>query len=218
MVEESIASAFIMEDDADWDVRLLSQMPGLAKGVRTLSNIPLSKHQHSPYGDDWDIIWPGHCGELPPKDDFRTYIISDDPTVAPQSHQPWLMGVKHLPEGSRVIHRVGGPICAFGYAVSLRGAQKILYWLGIKGGDSLAIDNGLGYMCRNREMGINCWSVEPQLFNHHRPAGSISKDSDINQKDPAIIREKAFTDVIVWSARLNLAQMIMGSEDYVKQW
>jgi len=202
----------------DWDIRLLSQMPPLAKGVRTLTDIPFSTPQHSPYGDDWDVIWPGHCGDVLPKGDDRRYIIQNDETVAPKAHQGWLKGLKDMPEGTRMVHAAGAPICTFGYAISLRGAQKILWWLAMKGGDNLAIDNGLAFLCRDRSLNIKCYSVEPQLFNHHRPAGSVSKDSDIISNDPAVIRDKGVTDMIVLSARLNIEQMITGSEDYVKQW
>jgi hypothetical protein len=207
-----------MEDDADWDIRLLSQLPDFAKGVRSLSNIPLSEPQHSPYGDDWDILWPGHCGDYLPENDDRRYIIENDETVAPKAHQTWLRGLAEYPDYTRMVHKAGAPICTFGYAVSYRGAEKILMALAIKGGANLAIDNGMAFLCRDGYLDMKCYSVEPQLFQHHRPAGSVSKDSDINNGDPTIIREKGVTDMIVLSARLNMEQIIMGSEDYVKQW
>lgn len=207
-----------MEDDADWDIRLLSQMPELAKGVRTLSNIPLDETQHSPYGDDWDVIWPGHCGEVLPEHDDRRYIIENDETVAPKAHQPSLHGLREMPEGTRWVHKAGAPLCSFGYAVSYRGAEKILMALTVKGAGNLAIDNALAYLCRDGYLNMQCYSVEPQLFHHHRPAGPISKDSDINSPDPSKVRQKGFTETIVLSARLNLEQVIMGSEDWVTQW
>jgi hypothetical protein len=153
-----------MEDDADWDLRLLEQMPNLAKGVRSISEIPLDEPQHSPYGDDWDIIWPGRCGDVPPKDDQR-YIINNDETVAPKAHQPWLKMLKDFPEQTRIVHRAGAPICTFGYAVSYRGAEKIMMALAVKGGANLAIDNGLGFLCQSGFLDIKCFSVEPQLFS-----------------------------------------------------
>jgi hypothetical protein len=218
IIENNLATAFIMEDDVDWDIRLLSQLPEFAKGVRSLSDIPLAEPQYSPYGDDWDILWPGHCGDILPKNDNRRYIIENDETVAPKAHQPWLRGLKDLPEHTRMVHKAGSPICTFGYAVSYRGAQKILMALAIKAGANLAIDNGLAYLCRDGYLNMKCYSVEPQLFQHHRPAGSVSKDSDINVGTSTEVRKKGVTDFIVLSARLNLEQVITGSEDYVKQW
>lgn len=207
-----------MEDDVDWDVRLLSQLPEFAKGVRSLSRIPLSERQHSPYGDDWDILWPGHCGDILPKNDDRRYIIENDETVAPKAHQTWLKGLAEFPDYTRIVHKAGAPICTFGYAVSYRGAEKILMALAVKAGANLAIDNGLGFLCRDGYLDMKCYSVEPQLFQHHRPAGAVSKDSDINHGDSTVVREKGFTETIVFSTRLNLEKIIMGSDDYVKQW
>jgi hypothetical protein len=218
IIENNLATAFIMEDDVDWDIRLLSQLPQFAEGVRSLSGIPPSETQYSPYGDDWDILWPGHCGEVLPTDDDRRYIIENDETVAPKAHQPWLRGLKDLPEHTRMVHKTGAPICTFGYAVSYRGAQKILMALAIKAGGNLAFDNSLAYLCRDGYLDIKCYSVEPQLFQHHRPAGSVGKDSDINGGASDAVREKGITDFIVLSARLNLEQLIMRSEAYIKQW
>jgi hypothetical protein len=217
VVEDNLASALIMEDDVDWDIRLLSQLPEFAKGVRSLTDTPPGARRYSPYGDDWDILWPGHCGDILHKVDHREYLIENDPTVPPKAHQPWLKALKDYPEGTRLMHRAGSPICTFAYAVSLRGAQKILMALAIKGGVSMAFDNLLSEFCRDGYLDINCYSVEPQLFSHHRAAGT-KKDSDINSGELEKAREKGFTDAIVLSTRLNLEKVLMGAHDYVMQW
>ena len=218
IVENNLASAFILEDDVDWDIRLLSQLPEYAKGVRSLSNISSTEPQHSPYGDDWDVLWPGHCGDVLPTNDNRLYLIENDETVAPKAHQNWLKGLAEYPDYTRMVHKAGAPICTFGYAVSYRGAEKILMALAIKAGSNLAIDNGLAFLCRDGYLDLKCYSVEPQLFQHHRPAGAVNKDSDINLGDSTAVREKGFTESIVLSTRLNLEQLITGSEEYVMQW
>src|SRR3954470_17495889 len=94
VVEDSFASAFIMSDDADWDVRLLSQVPEFAECVRAIASIPASKQQFSSYGDDWDILWLGHCGDVLPENDDRRYIIENDQTMAPKENQLWLLALK----------------------------------------------------------------------------------------------------------------------------
>jgi hypothetical protein len=208
-----------MEDDVDWDVRLLSQMQNFAKGVRSLAEIPQTTHQHSPYGDDWDILWVGHCGEVLPEGDDRRYVIKDDETVAPKEHQPWLKALKDYPEHTRIIHKTGAPICTFAYGVSARGAQKILLALAMDlKNANLNLDNALAYLCRDGHFDIKCYSVQPMLFYHHRPAGAFDKDSDLTGGDKSRVREKGFTDNIIWSARLNLENMIMGITNYVTQW
>ena len=211
-----MSSALMMEDDVDWDIRIRSQMQDLAKGVRHLSNVRANQHQLSPYGDDWDVIWPGHCGEVLPEGDNHQYIILNDETVAPKAHQPWLKALKDLPEQTRIIHKTGAPICTFAYAVSTRGAQKILAGLGLKG-SGLNFDNALAYFCRDGMLDIKCFTVQPMLFFHHRAAGSMNKDSDTVSTESGV-REKGFTENIVWSARLNLEKLLTGATDYVLQW
>ncbi|TVY30590.1 Procollagen galactosyltransferase [Lachnellula hyalina] len=221
VLERKLSSVLIMEDDVDWDVRIQSQMPEFAKGVRTVSGVPLTEPQESPYGDDWDILWPGHCGEVGPEKDEPIYIISNDATVAPKEHQPWLKMLKDYPEGTRIVHRGIAPICVFSYAVSRRGAQKLMASLATKTSYDLAFDNQLAFACKDKLLDLKCYSVEPMLFFHHRPAGSINKDSDIagsKPEDADNIREKGITENIVWSARLNLEKLIAGSRDYVTQW
>lgn len=208
-----------MEDDVDWDIRIKKQMEDLARGTRTISNISMTEPQHSPYGDDWDIIWPGHCGEVLPKNDDNIYVISDDETVAPKAHQPWLKALKEYPEGTRIIHKTGAPICTFAYAVSYKGAQKIVaaLGLGLKLG-TLPYDNELAFFCQGEVFGVKCVSVQPMLFMHHRAAGRVNKDSDIQKGDKDKVREKGFSEQIVLSTRLNIENLIKGTTDWVMQW
>jgi GR25 family glycosyltransferase involved in LPS biosynthesis len=218
VIEHDLASVFIFEDDADWDIRFLSQLPELAKGVRHLSGVSFTERQHSPYGDDWDIIWPGHCSERPPEqEDDHKYIIENDETVAPKDKQSGIQLLKTYPEGTRIVHKSVAPICTFGYAISYRGAQKILAELAVKG-TVWPIDNGLAFLCHDEALGLKCFTVVPQLVQHHRPAGPKSKDSDIEHVDGSSVRKKGSTETIVLSARLNIEQLIRGTEDWIKQW
>lgn len=91
----NISTALILEDDADWDVRIREQLQDFALSARALTQ-PLSENpssyadntfpvpqgpdalpaadllfdnlpstippKHSPYGDNWDVLWVGHCG------------------------------------------------------------------------------------------------------------------------------------------------------------
>jgi len=45
-----------MEDDADWDVSLKSQLHKTAEKTRILGNVALDQKTHSPYGDEWDLL------------------------------------------------------------------------------------------------------------------------------------------------------------------
>ncbi|ROW07444.1 hypothetical protein VMCG_03733 [Cytospora schulzeri] len=287
VVEENLDSALIMEDDMDWDVRLKPQLELVAAGARAvISNLPdtyfptgrpssssssssssPAGEPNNPYGDDWDVLWLGHCGEpfpedlpenkdLPYDDPGRTamarkYTILNDATVPPLDHVTGIVDFTAHPERTRWVHVTAAPICTFAYAVSQRGARKILYDLSV---DRLSgpFDNALAWLCRravggwsrlaglaaqgdpldregtlgDRGLDAKCLSVTPPVFFHHKAKGNIRGDSDIQsvgggdgegegeegkEEEPPVIREKGSTENIVWSARLNILNMLHGT-------
>jgi hypothetical protein len=220
VVDEGLSSALIIEDDVDWDIRILSQMENFAKGSRYVHNISPTAKQHSPYGDTWDVLWPGHCGghgTLAPED--RTYLVENDVTVPPKDHQaPLTPEMAELPEFTRSIHRAVEPICTFAYAISFAGAQKVIAEVGMVG-TPVSFDNDLAFMCRDRVLDVKCVIAEPSLFVHHRPAGPVDKDSDLVANDGATaVRKTGSTENIIISTRLNLRKLMVGATDYVLQW
>ncbi|VBB79661.1 Putative Glycosyltransferase Family 25 [Podospora comata] len=85
IVQDNLTSALILEDDADWDIRLKEQMQVFAQAARaftqpaprtrstladtedrselSVSQIPINlRSRLTPYGDSWDVLWLGHCG------------------------------------------------------------------------------------------------------------------------------------------------------------
>ncbi|KAI1275979.1 hypothetical protein F5Y07DRAFT_367759 [Xylaria sp. FL0933] len=223
IVEEDLESALIMEDDMDWDVRLKHQLEKIAEGARHV--MPPSKNSTSPYGDAWDVLWLGHCGEIFPevlpenegKPIHPKYTIPDDETVAPLDKVTGLVDFAKYPEFTRWVHISGGPICSFAYALSQAGARKVLLDLSI---DHLGgpFDNALAGFCRDGASGnldglrAKCLSVTPPIFFHHRAKGRFDGDSDIHVPANGDVREKGTTENIVWSARNNLRNMMLGLE------
>ncbi|KAI1324870.1 hypothetical protein F5Y16DRAFT_379788 [Xylariaceae sp. FL0255] len=224
MVDENIQSALIMEDDMDWDVRLKTQLRKIAEGARHV--MPSGgRTSDSPYGDSWDVLWLGHCGEIFPevlpenegKQEHPKYTMSDDKTVPPFGKVTGLVDFAKYPEFTRWVHVSGGPICSFAYALSQSGARKVLFDLSVDrlGG---AFDNALANLCRDGASGnldglrAKCLSVTPPIFFHHRAKGPLSSDSDIQQYTSTDIREKGETENVVWSARNNLRNMMLGLE------
>ena len=60
IVNEGIASALVMESDADWDMRVKESMLGLSRGAREVADFPFGEAETgmgSPYGDHWDVLW-----------------------------------------------------------------------------------------------------------------------------------------------------------------
>ncbi|KAE9369423.1 glycosyltransferase family 25 protein [Stipitochalara longipes BDJ] len=229
VVEEGISSALIMEDDTDWDIRLKSQLKLVARGAHYLypSTKISQSTEGSPYGDDWDVLWLGHCGEVfpkqleenaskPPADPdlvsiSRKYTIYPDPTVPPPERTRGFQNFSAYPY-TRWVHPTGGPICSFAYALSQQGARKVLFDLSV---DHLTgpFDNALAGRCRwgraEERLGIKCLSVTPPLFSHHRVKGVVSGDSDIQSIGGEDLREIGFTENIVWSARQNIRGIII---------
>ncbi|ROV87588.1 hypothetical protein VMCG_10613 [Cytospora schulzeri] len=238
IIDEDLESALIMEDDMDWDVRLRSQLEDVARGSRMLldSNEP---DPHSPYGDGWDVLWIGHCGEPFPEtldenkgkpDDHpgiqymkKKYVIENDHTVPPPDRTTGFQDFNAHPY-TRWVHISAAPICTFAYAVSQQGARKLLFDLSV---DHLigAYDNALAGLCRrsvaavgeenpegDRGLDTKCLSVTPPVFFHHKAKGPIAGDSDIQNVGGDAFREKGTTENIMWSARNNIRNMIMGTE------
>ncbi|KAH6659305.1 hypothetical protein BKA67DRAFT_652544 [Truncatella angustata] len=229
IVEDDLESALIMEDDMDWqvflgDVRLRSQLEAVARGARIV--MPSSSNPSSPYGDSWDVLWLGHCGEIFPeqiaewqqgKPEHPKYVIENDETVAPLSKVTGLVDFKKYPEFTRWVHVSGGPICTFAYALTQSGARKVLFDLSV---DHLTgpFDNALASFCRDGALGnpdglsAKCMSVTPPVFFHHKAKGPIMGDSDIQSVQNGETRKKGTTENIVWSARNNIQNLLMGTK------
>lgn len=240
IVEEDLESALIMEDDMDWDVRLRYQLENVARGSRTILNS--QANPNSPYGDGWDVLWVGHCGEPFPEflDQNKNkpenhpgirymktarYAIKNDVTVPPPDKTTGLIDF-HANPYTRFVHITAAPICTFAYALSQAGARKVLFDLSV---DHLTgpFDNALADLCarsvsaigeddnnpgNDRGLDTKCISVTPPIFFHHKAKGLVSGDSDINHIGSADVREKGTTENIMWSARNNIRNMIMGTE------
>ncbi|KAI0879842.1 glycosyltransferase family 25 protein [Annulohypoxylon maeteangense] len=239
IISEDISSALIMEDDMDWDVRLKPQLERVAQGARAL--LSSASKPNSPYGDDWDLMWLGHCGEVFPetldenieKPDnspaieymSRKFVIEKDSTVPPKDRVTGLVNFVDYPEYTRWVHITGAPICTFAYALSQQGARKVLLDLSV---DHLTgpFDNALAGLCRravstwgvedpavagDRGLDAKCISVTPPIFFHHKARGLVNGDSDIQTVKDGQIREKGMTENIVWSARNNIRNLIMGT-------
>lgn len=105
----------------------------------------------NPYGRDWDILWLGHCGtslpqqnnssQSPPNSVASRLMLLDDPTVPDPSylrpsHTAPLDSISSIyPPHTRVYHRTQNTLCTLAYAVTQRGARKILYEHGLRNFD-----------------------------------------------------------------------------------
>ena len=233
IVQEGLGSALIFEDDADWDINLREQLKTFAAGSRLLLATPPGKERQrkkkhrasqSPYGDGWDLLWFGHCGSKPSADDRRRLIISNDKTVPHLDHR---FNVADVPpdmasrdESSRIMyHASGGTSCLYAYGLSLRGAQKALYYLSM-GSTALQIDIGMDALCRDPKYGFECVGVFPQLVDVYRLHGEAAVvDTDIGDGEDRREGGKGgmYTWNIKYSIRLN-SKRLVDEQEAVGQW
>jgi hypothetical protein len=172
VISEGLSTALVVEDDIDWDVSLKTQLRNVALGSRYLSNpnntAPFSTSSikpHSPYGDDWDILWLGYCG-IGISGDKRRFRILNDPTTPADGrlHTPavGMSPKEYAGDGTRVMFKAGGGSCSWAYAVSFKGARKLLNAMSVEPFNN-GFDNGLGRLCSGL---LNCVSVCLSHFSY----------------------------------------------------
>ncbi|KAG6007581.1 hypothetical protein E4U21_005779 [Claviceps maximensis] len=201
MIDENIQTAMIVEDDADWDMDIHDIFERFSRHMKTTK---LGKHtrtsyekKHAPYGLEWDLIYTGSCWDIPRKENPHKHETYADPS-APNSNemsgaygqqlQHWGITVN---ENTRV--RALAPswysVCTIGYAVTLKGARKLLYNVG--NGDSLEGPVDLAMISAIQKGKISALTVVPPFITPWRKG--TKTDSDItepteeekNQVEPA---------------------------------
>ncbi|KAI1772467.1 glycosyltransferase family 25 protein [Hypoxylon cercidicola] len=269
VVRRNLSSALIMEDDADWDVRLRSQLHDFALASHALTQ-PLAGSSPaslryadatfpdptdgpsavpdlafdtlpatapptaSPYGDHWDVLWLGHCGmrfpfaggngsQAAPVPRGRV-VHAPDATV-PQHRHLWTMASPddlraQYGHHTRVVHHAQDGVCTLAYAVTRRGARKLLRELGLEAlGAPLDIE--LRRFCETPPRGgrriRSCLTAQPSLFGIHLPAGPKKSNSDIS--DHGAGYQAAMTRGVRYSVRMNADVLIEGRmNELVDQW
>ena len=226
IVHEKVSTALIFEDDADWDVSFKTQLVQFARGSRYILKTPRDKALHSPYGDDWDMLWLGHCGTwVYPEDNRRFFVIPQDPTVEPPEYRqnvdaPDMSHWEAGPDGdkqTRIVFNAEGGVCTAGYAISQRGARKALYHMSMLPYNS-PVDWGFANLCKHKAYDFTCVSVFPQLIGVSRPLGNSSRWSDIGYGSDADRQiEPANSQHLVYSTRLNMGNLLDGKTVFDSQ-
>lgn len=224
MVHENIQSALIFEDDADWDVALKSQMREVARGTRFLANSS-DDITRSPYGDGWDIIWIGHCCSKPDYNDNRRWVIPRDPTVLPPKARwefekpdmsPWETG-SHGDTSTRIMYIQEWGFCTSAYAISLRGAEKVIYRQSMQPFND-AIDNGLGHMCSEKVLNFTCIAPFPTIIGISKPAGSSNRGSDLGHvPGEETFHPKSQSLMLMFPVGQNIERLIHHDSSFLSQ-
>lgn len=166
----------------------------------------------------WDIAEP----DFPRVEDkslpLGRVIIPNDETVPEPQHIAVEFGNRDLYDQygphTRVVHRAAENVCTLGYALTLAGARRLLYELSINKLTS-AYDIMLREMCEgNGRKMRTCLTVQPQLFQHHRPKGLMHSFSEISDHG-AKTNPTAHTLNLRWSTRVNFPKLLDGETDYI---
>lgn len=260
IVKRNLSTALIIEDDADWDIRIKPQLRDFATAVQGLTQpmmgMPPSTYAdmtfptpnehspatipdmnlhflpattaptYSPYGDNWDILWLGHCGMRFPNGERGAHIPKgrvtwEDHTVPQKQHLRSIYEPEDLleyPHHTRAVHHAQEPICSLAYAVTQQAARQLLYEVGMTDFSS-GYDLELQWFCEGLEgrRRHRCLSMQPSLFQHHRPAGPLSAESDISPHGEGW-QERAHSDVLRWSVRMNAEELMSGGRNFSDQW
>ena len=223
IVENKLSSALIMEEDSDWDVNLKAQMTEFARGAHIIQGV--QRTTFSPYGDNWDMLWLGHCGNRAFGEDREEnrmiYAIPDDPTVTPPHYRtdfvhPRLSDKPGF-ESHRLVFVGEGPICSWSVAFTYDGARKALAALSMVGLDQ-PVDLGYnslwsGLLC----MPYSCLSTYPSLMGTWAQTGPAVRDSDIVDTDSKDWHE-ASSNRLVYSTMLNMGAFVNNSTRMKAQW
>ena len=202
-LDSGLESVLILEDDVDWDIHLRTkQIPEAAAAIRKLvseKTDPSGKLDTKPewnnfWGDSstWDILYLGHCGDIFRPSSWSSQIprvVYQDETLPPRREMhpytaKFLQSID-VPEKVRLIHQSIFPLCTFGFAVTRNAARRLLTEIAPKEaeGGTMAYDVRVLEGCR--DLGLRCWSANPELFHHMDMESEIEKFTKPNAANEA---------------------------------
>ncbi|TVY18980.1 hypothetical protein LARI1_G003374, partial [Lachnellula arida] len=193
-------------------------------------------HSSSPYGDpsSWDVLWLGHCGvefPRPPqatKPSLENIVLTnpnDNTVPAPQYLRAHPFGpldalsTSHPPH-TRVYHLAsGGAVCTVAYAVSQRGARRLLHEFGVRKWSRIW-DVELGDWCAGSGKELETGTKHDERTSADiRTSSSRGGESNIGGLGGGFARNVE-TKYIRKSVRMNLEALMRGGgeEEVVDQW
>ncbi|KAF9874360.1 glycosyltransferase family 25 [Colletotrichum karsti] len=192
MLRANAETVLVMEDDVTWDMHIkdvmrlaASHLPGLLNGTGLLGLNPTRSSEEQAQVDpwhsrSWDLITFGHCGD---GDQWKSEKVKyDDPYTSGEKSSYFGISLK---EGRRMLRRAGGMTCTGAYAVSARGAAKLLLRSGFD--LNLPVDVIMNDMIRNGQ--LRAYSIWPPPVVQWRYRdklgmwGSMGSDIRVEHKD-----------------------------------
>jgi hypothetical protein len=116
-----------------------------------------------------------------------------------------------VPDGYRVLSRAYKPVCIMGYAVTLKGAERLLYKFGLK---NLAGPLDIEIMCACDDRSLSCLEINPALVGVYRSGGASGKVSDIDISSEPEAPSPLYAPMGVRSAKSMLRKTFDSSPEY----
>ena len=139
-------------------------------GSEAYTHESLLATENDPYCvNNWDILSLGQCYEF--ELNWEEYYIYDDPYGLKNGSFGY-HGLE-LPNNQRVMRRSGGPVCTNAYAISRKGAEKLL----LRGAIDLNEPVDVIIHHFTQEGYLNVYSVEPPIFGHWEYVDGIGADA-----------------------------------------
>lgn len=160
------------------------------------------------------------------KTDQPHYTTPNDPTIVMPQNLPVYFhgtGEYNLPDHTRLACTVSDAACTTGYAISYRGAQKILTALSVNPSafheqinTSDQIDIVLGRMCQAGF--LRCFAPFPSMLGGYQSAGLSSKGTDQSGKEAGAHMLPASSHGVVYSTMLNIKRLMRGERTVTATW
>jgi hypothetical protein len=229
VVDDGVATALILEDHVDWDLRIKDQLEEFAKASQILpqpfqdgnsshsrrteeskdnasppdfsldASAFRARPKWSPYGDNWDILWLGHCGPSSPSRPHSapTAFHLNASISPPQYGKSGERLVHEYGDGTRVMHQASGNTCTSAIGVTQAAARSILYQVRMA-----PFETALRQHCNGPRAGA-CVAVQPRLFTAFKPEGNLQ-----NAKLSARMNVEKLTSIQCSGAKGNCAHII----------
>ncbi|EFY94578.1 glycosyl transferase family 25-like protein [Metarhizium robertsii] len=178
----------VLEDDADWDVEIHDIFQTLSVQMRKgeLRKRKATKYEinHAPYGLDWDLLYIGTCWDIPNGENRPKHQVYND-RFSPNSAEMTSSFRKELEDWGvdlanntrvRVLAPSWYSVCTIGYALTNRGAQKLLYTIGNR--ESMGAPIDLAMIDKVQKGYLDALTIIPPLVTPWK-TGRVS-DSDID--------------------------------------
>ncbi|KAK9233855.1 hypothetical protein V1525DRAFT_415029 [Lipomyces kononenkoae] len=192
LLESDFETLLVLEDDVDFDVHIHDIFETLSKQMQhnRIRITPPTEHERTaaPYGLDWDVLFVGQCSDHSNDDRLDLVHIYADPHVPSRQDtffhfigQMESLGIKDRNFGMmRAIAPSWNPVCTMGYAITRRGAERLILDISYRGiTGPVDID-----IIRKLQQGIiRGYTITPPLLSAWRVDGAKDSDNQALEKD-----------------------------------